>query len=173
MTEPEAQVARHVDPAAVIEGVFLAEHVRLVRLAVAITGSQEAAEEVVSDGFLQMWRSRNRVAGLDDPAGWVRRVVINRSISRRRRRATELRLQEILGRARERSEVSEVPDWDLWERVARLPSRQRAVVLLRVVADLTVEECARTLKCKPETVRTHYRRARARLREEMSGDGHR
>lgn len=158
---------------AVVEDLFATDYVRMVRLATVVTGTRAAGEEAVADAYLQMWRQRERVIDLDDPSGWLRRVVINKSISRRRRQATEIRLAELLRLSPRSAPSPDLPDRELWARVRKLPARQRDVVLLCVVADLSIDECARTLGCGPETVRTHYRRARARLREELIADGHR
>ncbi len=56
--------------------------------------------------------------------------------------------------------------------LAQLGPRQRAVVLLRLLADLPVEEVARIMVCRPSTVRSQTQRALVRLREILS-DGER
>lgn len=50
------------------------------------------------------------------------------------------------------------------ERIAALPERQREVVLLRIFEDMSVEDTARTLGCRPGTVKAQLSRALGRLR---------
>jgi RNA polymerase sigma factor (sigma-70 family) len=54
--------------------------------------------------------------------------------------------------------------------VARLPIRQRQVVVLRFFADLTVEQTAAELGCTSGTVKSYTSRALARLRELLGDD---
>ena len=50
----------------------------------------------------------------------------------------------------------------------RLPARQREVIVLRVFLDLDIETTARQLEIAPGTVRAHFSRATATLRNELA-----
>jgi RNA polymerase sigma factor (sigma-70 family) len=52
----------------------------------------------------------------------------------------------------------------MWQLVATLPPRQRAVLVLRYYEDLDDTTIAEILGCSPVTVRTHAMRALAALR---------
>ena len=58
-------------------------------------------------------------------------------------------------------------DEALWTAIRSLSSRQRDVVLLLWFEDLSVREVASVLDCGEETVRTHWRRARTKLAEQL------
>jgi RNA polymerase sigma factor (sigma-70 family) len=63
----------------------------------------------------------------------------------------------------------ENPDLDeTWGVVCRLPFRQRAVVVLRYYEDLSEADIARTLDCRPGTVKSNLHHALARLKKELS-----
>jgi RNA polymerase sigma-70 factor (ECF subfamily) len=142
---------------------YEAEYRPMVRLAVALVARRDVAEELVQDAFLTLHGRWEHVSRYESPEGWLRRVVINRSMSALRRRAVELRLLGRLSRLRERP--AELPDGEdeIWQAVAALPKRQAQVIALMFVEDLTVTEIAAVLECEENTVRTHLRRARQSL----------
>jgi RNA polymerase sigma factor (sigma-70 family) len=66
---------------------------------------------------------------------------------------------------RGRTEDGRVDDrTDLWRALARLPKRQRAVVVLRFYEDLSEIETAEILQCSVGTVKSQASRALAKLR---------
>lgn len=143
------------------EDFYAAEYAGVVRLAVALTGRTDVAEEVTQESFVAAYRRWERVATLDDPAGWVRRVATNRCVSSGRRYVTELRLLVRLRHQRPPHFDDEpVIDEELWAVVRSLPRRQAQVVALTFVEDRSVAEIAGLLGCGEETVRTHLRRGR-------------
>ena len=143
------------------EDFYAAEYAGVVRLAVALTGRTDVAEEVAQESFVAAYRRWSRVATLDDPAGWVRRVATNRCVSSGRRYVTELRLLVRLRHQRtSSSEHEQVVDDELWAVVRSLPRRQAQVVALTFVEDRSVADIAALLGCGEETVRTHLRRGR-------------
>jgi RNA polymerase sigma factor (sigma-70 family) len=142
---------------------YEAEYRPMVRLAVALVGRRDVAEELVQDAFVSLHRRWDQVSKYESPEGWLRRVVMNRSMSALRRRAVEARLLGRLSRLRERhSELPEV-EGEIWQAVAALPKRQAQVIALMFVDDLSVSEIAAVLECEENTVRTHLRRARQSL----------
>jgi RNA polymerase sigma factor (sigma-70 family) len=139
------------------------EYRPMVRLAVALVGRRDVAEELVQDAFVTLHGRWDQVSKYESPEGWLRRVVINRSMSALRRRAVEVRLVGRLSRVRERHAESPPGDDAIWREVAALPKRQAQVIALMFVDDLSVSEIAAVLECEENTVRTHLRRARQSL----------
>lgn len=147
------------------ESFYARQQRRLVGLAFSVSGSRLGAEELAQDALMAAYRDWDRIQRLDDPEVWVRRMLLNRAVSRYRRRASELKaLARLAGRREVQAfvEVSDNAD-HVWVEVRRLPKRQVQVVALRYVEDLTLDDIGLVLGCSKETVNTHLRRARATL----------
>ncbi len=141
----------------------------LRRLAFARTGDWAFAEDLAQDALADAFRQWERISAYEDPLGWARRAVLNRSASRWRRIASETRAMARLG-ARGGDDGAVEPDLgdpELWVAIRSLPRRQQEVVLLLWFEDLSVDEVAHVIGCGGETVRTHWRRARTRLAEAL------
>ena len=151
------------------EGFFAQAYPGLRRLALARTGSWDAAEDLVQDAMADAQRRWEKIGRYDDPAAWARRAVLNRSSSRLRGRERErLALRRLAGRAEHQPPAEPVfADEELWEAIRSLSERQMEVVLLLWFEELSVGEVALSLECGEQTVRTHWRRARARLAEAL------
>jgi hypothetical protein len=70
-----------------ISGTFRVNRIRLRcelsarGLGLGLSGSRRAAEELVQEAFLAAYRRWNQVSAYDDPAAWLRRVVVNKSVA--------------------------------------------------------------------------------------------
>lgn len=143
------------------EAFYRAEYGAVVRLAHALVGRRDIAEELAQEGFLACHQRWATVSTFESPAWWVRRVVTNRCVSSGRRHLTELRLLARLGRERPTEPAMSVDSTELWSVVRTLPKRQRQVLALAFVEDLGVADIAELLGIGEESVRTHLRRGRA------------
>jgi RNA polymerase sigma-70 factor (ECF subfamily) len=157
-----------LDGAGSFDEFYRAEYGRVLALAVALCGDRAAAEDLVQDGFLAAHRKWDRVAAYDAPGAFVRRVVLNRAATRRRRRAREaaalarLAARTPVGVSADAS-VDAVTDEDFWAVVRALPPMQARCVVLRYVDDLDAASIASVLGCAEPTVRVHLHRARLTL----------
>jgi len=144
---------------------FASQYGRLCWLGFLLTGDRAEAEELAQDALVRLWW-RWLVRRPDDPARYVRRVLVNRRRSLLRRAAVEARAL-----AWTRLEPAPPPgDEDamvLWGAVQALPVRQRAVLVLRFHEDLTEAEVARLLGLPLGTVKSLGHRALTRLRERL------
>lgn len=149
---------------------YAEQYRRAVSLAWALTGSRETAEELVQDAMADAHRRWHTVGAYEQPAQWLRRAVVNRSVSVRRRLVNRAR-----GDARFASRLAagagaglEPHDAQLWATVRRLPARQAQLVALVYVEGLTIADAAATLDVAVPTAKTHLARARARLATDLA-----
>lgn len=145
-----------------VSELFEAEYERLVR-SLGVAFDAHAAADAVQEAFIQADRNWSRVATLDDPAAWVRRVAINRLLNGSRDRK---RRREILTTVRPVVAADLTDELvDLRRAIAALPDRMRTTVCLHYLADLPVEDVAAALEVSPGTVKSNLHDARTRLRE--------
>lgn len=142
------------------------EYGRIVALAFALTCDRGAAEDAAQDAFLAAHRDWDRIGRYDRPGAWVRRVVLNRTKTRFRRRGRESVALARFAAAEPVAVEDRVDDAaGFWAAVRTLPDRQRRCVVLHYVDDLDATAIATVLDIAPETVRVHLHRARTRLAE--------
>lgn len=164
----EGRVEPTVVRAESFEAFYRSRYRRSVRLAVVLTGDGPAAEDLVQDAMAEAHRHWARLAAYDDIDAWLRRVIANRAISRRRRLGVATRGVLRL-RQRTTTAVELTPeDWELWAKVRALPDRQAQLVALVYVEGLTVAQAAVTLDIAVPTAKTHLARARDRLARDLA-----
>jgi RNA polymerase sigma-70 factor (sigma-E family) len=139
----------------------------LLRLCVLLLGRREGAEDLMQESFVRL---APKVSALDPEIVWpyLRRIAVNLANDRFRRLALDLRVR------RTATIQIESPDLgvahEMWEAVRRLPTRQRACVVLRYYEDMTERQIAETLGCSPGTVKSSTSRAMDRLRKELTDE---
>jgi RNA polymerase sigma-70 factor (sigma-E family) len=146
----------------------------LLRFAMALSGDAREAEEIVADVLARAYEQWDRISGLDRANGYVRRMVVNEFLSRRRRARKVTPLPDLSGYAGE-DEPDPATGYaerdDLIARISALPPKQRAAIVLRYFEDLPDTEIAAVLGCSVGTVRSNIHRALATLRIEGADPG--
>jgi RNA polymerase sigma-70 factor (sigma-E family) len=142
----------------------------LLRFARALTGDRGVAEDIVQDVLTRLVIDPERFERVDDLDAYVRRMVVNHFISWGRKwfrvRPTALLAD---GPSAHPDPFDGVLDRDeLRIGLAKLPRRQRAVLVLRYYEDLPDSEIAKLLGCSPGTVRSHASRALSALRIDIA-----
>ncbi|MEW1909293.1 SigE family RNA polymerase sigma factor [Kitasatospora sp. NPDC085895] len=130
-----------------------------------MTGDPHRGEDLLQDCLVKLYVRWPRLAA--DPHAYLRRMLANGSISRWRRRRRELLTAETPDTADPTGDPAGRglgPDGELRRALLALPDRQRAVVVLRYVEDLSEKETAAVLGCTVGSVKSHNSRAMARLR---------
>jgi RNA polymerase sigma-70 factor (ECF subfamily) len=160
------------DDASRFDGFYRSNYPSVVRLAYSLCGSISVAEELAQEAFVSAHERWPRIGAYDRPDLWVRRAVINRSISFRRREATERRaLDRIRVQPEHRSDLRSDPildDEDVWRALRELSPRQAEVLALFYVEDQPLSEVAAILGLGEETVKTHLKRGRAALAAKLA-----
>lgn len=140
----------------------------MLGIAIALTSNSAEAEDLVQEAFVAAHRRWDQVSQYEAPGAWVRRVLINRATSLRRRWVAELRAKARMG-----PEEAQPPDLGpeaagVWREVRRLPRRQQQAIALQYVAELSMDEIADVMGCSAGAVKSHLHRARESLRDSLA-----
>ncbi len=147
-----------------LEFVAARTHV-LFRVAYALTGHQQAAEDLLQSALAKAAGRWRRING--EPEPYIRKIMYNEHVSWwRRRSSSEVPVAEIPDRGGGRDFSHDTAlRLTVTQALRRLGPRQRAVLVLRFLEDLSEQEVARIMGCSPGTVGSQTSRALARLRE--------
>jgi RNA polymerase sigma-70 factor (ECF subfamily) len=124
----------------------------------------EDADDLLSEVFLQVARSLPRFRGSDDEVRpWVYAIARNRVIDAHRRRSARPRATSGSLPDQAAPEVDDAIDPDLVRALRMLTDEQREVVVLRFVADLSLDDVAELTGRTPGAVKSMQHRALAQL----------
>lgn len=164
-----------------LETVVLLHQTRALRMALALTGNQATAEDVVSDAFVSAFERIANLKPCHPFEPWFRGIV--RNLVRRRHRASTRFVAGPEGDALVASYAAplsadpvEIVQWigmrnALLDALNELPPAQREVLILRYVFGLSEKEVAAKLGLSLNTVKSHLHRGRARLRPALESQG--
>jgi RNA polymerase sigma-70 factor (ECF subfamily) len=151
----------------------------LWRIARGILSDDSDAEDAVQDAYVRAFTSLDAFRGDASLGTWLARIVINEALRRAERRKPTVDLDGVAEQlppdhagsatmappagpeqAAARAEIRRI----LENAVDALPSEFRAVVMMRIVEQMSIEETANLLDIPQATVKTRLHRANERLR---------
>jgi RNA polymerase sigma-70 factor (sigma-E family) len=147
---------------------YTARSERLRATAYLLCGDRHLAEDLTQTTFIKLYRAWPRIDRRDTMDRYAQRVLLNAYLDERRRpwrREVPITPSspELDGDVRDEPRVEE---WlRLRAALMRLPPRQRAVLVLRFWADLSLEQVADAMGCSVGTVKSQSTRGTVRLRE--------
>jgi RNA polymerase sigma-70 factor (ECF subfamily) len=151
------------------ERFFAATKDDVFRSLLVITRDPALADDGVAEAFTRAFERWSDVSVHPAPKAWVARTALNHVRSDRRRFRWITSDVPDIPDAPE-PEVSTI-DPQLVARVLRLPRRQREVVALRILLDLSEERTAELLGIATGTVGAHLSKALGRLERELTDAG--
>lgn len=129
----------------------------MVRLSYAIVYDRGIAEEAVQDAFIKVARAWHRV---EKPVPYLRRAVVNESITALRKRKRDAALPPI------GPGIAELPEIDeTWTSLAALSSKQRTALALRFYLDLPIKDVAAAMSIPVGSAKSLIHRGLAALKE--------
>lgn len=150
---------------------FVAERsAALLRTAYLLTGDRGLAEDLLQTALLKTYRHWGWIRQQDRPEAFVRKVMVNSQRMVWRRRAV---IEHSVADVPDRPGPLATPDGErdaIWQALAELPPRMRAVLVLRYWEDLSEKDTAAVLGCSVGSVKSQASRGLARLRSVITRD---
>jgi RNA polymerase sigma-70 factor (ECF subfamily) len=180
------ELARRVaaGDAGAFEALMRRHNRTLFRTARAVLRDDAEAEDALQEAYLQVYRSIGDFRSEAKLSTWLVRVVANEALMRLRKRARRAAILPLQPGASEHEinqvaagEMDEAPERSaqraeirrlLESEIDSLPADYRAVFVLRIVEEMSVEETAGALSIPQATVRSRLFRARSLLREGLA-----
>ncbi len=145
----------------------------LRRYAFALTRNRAEADDLVQDALMRGHEQRRQLAPGKAPGPWLRTILRNRFLDRRRHNVAEARREaqfaQLTPQVQDASQHDALRLSQLRAAFLDLPDDQREALALVGVEGLSYSEAAVTLGVPPGTVMSRVSRARARLRDFEEG----
>lgn len=152
--------------------IVRAHRAAVYRVARRVLGSHEEADEAAQLAFVRAWKALHRFRGEAALRTWLVRIALNvaRTMRAARRPVEGMDAAERLPDPAEGSDAAfgrEQERQRLRRAVAKLPPRQREVVILKVFSEMTYGDVAAVLRLSEGTVKAHLHQAVANLRRRL------
>ncbi|WP_430782424.1 sigma-70 family RNA polymerase sigma factor [Actinoplanes sp. G11-F43] len=149
-------------------GFASASSARLHSSAFQLCRDWHLAQDLTQTTLAKLFLSWERAVDSDNLTAYAQKVLLRVYLDHRRRRSST---EAVPGVLREPSySVSPELRMTLLDALARLPGRDRAIVMLRYFADHSVEEVAQELGVPITVVKSQTRRSLIKLRHMLSGE---
>lgn len=179
---PDTQLIALLDRVALadetaLKALYALTSAKLYGVAVRVVSNREWAEDVLQEAYLNIWKAAGTYqASLSPPMAWMGLLVRSRGLDFLRRRASDRadRMQElnevisdtVAGDSPNPMDTTQASEqaWALHQCLGQLENKQREVVSLAYLRDLSHSELAEQLKLPLGTVKTWIRRGLEQLR---------
>jgi DNA-directed RNA polymerase specialized sigma24 family protein len=151
------------------QALLEAHRTDVYRFLVATAGPAEA-DDVFQETWIAALRAYPALRSADNLRAWLFRIAQNKSIDAHRARGRRAVPVAAVPEPASSGGVGGDPDEELWERVRRLPEKQRTAVFCRSVLGMPYDELAVLLESSEDAARRNVHEGLKRLREELTDD---
>lgn len=163
---------------AAVRLLFMRHHARVYRFVVRQTGSENMADDIANEVFLEVWRKAGAFEFRSEVSTWLLGIARFKVLSTFRKRKEETLDELEAGRIADSADTPDVVTMKLDKAAALrqcidgLSNEHRAVIDLAYYHGRTVTEIADILSIPVATVKTRMFYARSKLGEALKAAGH-
>jgi RNA polymerase sigma-70 factor (ECF subfamily) len=157
--------------------LFARHNVRVFRFLARFVGDKSAAEDLVSEVFLDVWRQAVRFQGRSQVTTWLLAIARNKALSALQRRSTEELDEKVVAAVEDTHNDPEITTHArqtsaiLLDCLAQLSPSHREVIDLVYYHEKSTDEVAEIAGVPQNTVKTRMFYARKRIAELMAAHG--
>jgi len=142
------------------------ENQRMIHsLCYRLTGSMEDAEDLAQETFVQAFQNLAEFRAEAKASSWLYRIAVNCCLNWRKRRQRQDQTHQEWGRQEAAVALDDTQRaQQIHEALMKLPTKQRAAIVLTTYDGLTHAEAARALGCSETTVSWRLFAARAKIK---------
>jgi RNA polymerase sigma-70 factor (ECF subfamily) len=151
---------------------FLPYHPRLYRIAYALTGNSQDAEDILQDTYCKLWNKREELGHINNTEAFCITLVKNlcfdllRSPGKNRQEEGLENLPHSTGISPETEAIGQDESRQIQRLIDKLPEKQRQVIRLRAIDDCSLEEIEEITGLSAVNVRVLLSRARKIVKEQ-------
>lgn len=144
------------------------------RYAWGVAGSREAAQELVQDTFVTLWKNAGSVSLIGESAiGWLLVTCRNHAMNAGRSEARHLRILHAMKRHNAATPPEDPAITMRWvqDAIERLPEHESLVVHLCLIEGRSYRQAGAELRVSESAVAKRLQRARTKLRKDLANEG--
>lgn len=149
--------------------LYLKHSKTLFKVCLRYTKSREEAEEVLSEGFVLIFKKIHQYNGTGCFEGWMRKIMVNAALERLRKVGDRINKVELI-EARDgykETTIDRLNAKELMKLIQKLPPKSQTVFNLYVFENYTHEEIAKELKISIGTSKFNLNYARNWLQQHI------
>lgn len=177
LSEQDVLVARALDgDTEAFHAIFDIYKGLMLRTAYSIVQDYDLAEDAVQSAIIQAWQHLPSLREAGALRSWLMRIVVNQSISFKRRIARSTLFLRQAFAEQETVFAAQVADdakgwmegsWDLAQAISTLPTKQQMAITLHYYQGMTLPEMSQELKISENTLKKRIQAALTNLRRCM------
>jgi len=160
-----------------MQTLFACHNVRVFRFLLRFVADRAAAEDLVSEVFLDVWRQAGRFKGRSQVTTWLLAIARYKALSTLQRRSIEELGEDVAAAIEDPQDNPEVMNQNrqtseiLLNCLTQLSPAHREVIDLVYYHEKSIDEVAEITGIPPNTVKTRMFYARKRIAELMAAQG--
>jgi RNA polymerase sigma-70 factor (ECF subfamily) len=143
----------------------------MYHVALRIMGNEYEAEDVLQEAFVKIFDKLHSFKGQSSLGAWIKRIVVNQSISELRKRKMVFETMDKMEREiieEDGFDIEEdVPIQRVMEAIEMLPEKSKLVFKLKAIEQLKFLEIAKILNASENNCKVLYHRAKKLLKEQL------
>lgn len=148
---------------------------KLMTVCLRYSHDEEAARDLLHDGFIQVFTQIDSYSGKGSFEGWMKRIIVNMAMQNyRKEKKKELFLENYKHEQIEEGEIDDTFDIegvsreDVLKMIQELPTGYQTVFNLYIFEDMSYKEIAQQLGISEVSSRSQFSRAKAMLQKKVA-----